>query len=265
MALIDGRVSSRTRVWAVALILALAAAVSSCGGRFFGKVYEYEEDVYLSLDGSADITVNASLPALVALRGLTIDVNPNAPFDSDVLRAAYTSPVTEVTRVSRPWRRYGRRFVQVRVHVTDIHKLTTVPPFSWSTYELTQRDGEVVFKQAVGPSALKPGTLQNHGWAGGELVAFRLHLPSKVVYHNARDLETNETSDISRGNILAWEQHLTDRLDGRPLAIEVRMDSQSILHRTLWLFAGAFLSAILVLGGLIWWTMRRGASESEAA
>jgi hypothetical protein len=107
--------------------------------------------------------------------------------------------------------------------------------------------------------------LQNFGWTGGELVAFRLHLPSKIVYHNARDLETNETSSIARGNILAWEQLLTDRLDGKPIAIEVRMDRQSILHRTLWLFAGAFVSAVLVIGALIWWTIRKGPKESEAA
>ena len=49
-------------------VLALAGA--ACGGRLFGKVYEYEEDIYLSLDGSAELIVNASVPALVALRGL---------------------------------------------------------------------------------------------------------------------------------------------------------------------------------------------------
>ncbi len=69
-----------------------------------------------------------------------------------------------------------------------------------------------------GASALRPGTLQKAVWAGGELVAFRLHLPSKIVWHNARELETNEPSSIARGNILAWEQALTDRLDGRPVA-----------------------------------------------
>jgi hypothetical protein len=36
------------------------------------------------------------------------------------------------------------------------------------------------------------------------------------------------------------------------------MDSQSILYRTLFLFAGAFSAAVLTLVLLIWWTMRRG-------
>jgi hypothetical protein len=37
------------------------------------------------------------------------------------------------------------------------------------------------------------------------------------------------------------------------------MESQSILYRTLWLFAGAFTAALLTIAGLIWWTIRRGA------
>lgn len=259
----------RSRAWGAAPVLLAGAVITSalaagCGGGLFGKVYEYEEDVHLSLDGSANITVNASAAALAALRGLNVSMDPAVVLDREVVRSAYQSPVTQVMRVSRPWRRQGRRFIQIRLHVPDIRKLPQSAPFSWSTYELGEKDDQVVFKQAVGPSALRPGTLQKAGWAGGELVAFRLHLPSKIVYHNARDIETNQTSTIARGNILSWEQALTDRLDGRPVTLEVRMERRSILHRTLWLFAGAFTAAVLVLVGLVWWTMRRG-KESEAA
>jgi hypothetical protein len=258
----SGKRRTARRVLASALVA--AALVPACGGGLFGKVYEYEEDVTVSLDGSAEITVNASAPALAALRGLNLSMDPAVRIDRDAVRAAYQTPFAQVTRVSRPWRRQGRRFVQIRLNVPDIRKLSQAAPFSWSTYEVAEKDGLVVFKQTIGPSALRPGTLQKAGWTGGELVAVRLHLPSKIMWHNARDLETNQTSTIARGNILSWEQALTDRLDGRPMAIEVRLDRQSILHRTLWLFAGAFASAVLVLGGLIWWTMRRG-KDSEAA
>ena len=253
------------RVAAVLVALVLAAAAAACGGGLFGKVYEYEEDVYVSLDGSAEVIINASIPALVTLRGIDLPLDPAARLDRDQIRDAYTSPFSEVTRVSRPWRRQGRRFVQVRLRVPDIRKLTGAPPFSWSTYELAETDGVVVYRQRIAGSAMRPGTLQNVGWTGGELVAFRLHLPSRIVYHNARDLETNETSDIARGNILSWEQHLTDRLDGRPISIELKMDRQSILHRTLWLFAGAFAAAVLLIGVLIWLTMRKGAKDGDAA
>ena len=106
----------------------------------------------------------------------------------------------------------------------------------------------------------------NVGWTGDEVVAFRLHLPSRIQYQNSRTLDTNRPRSAARGNILTWEQRLTDRLDGKPIAWEqgvpgvmaVRMDSQSILYRTLYLFAIAFLAAVAVLGLLIWLTMRKG-------
>ena len=254
--------TSAARAVAVALVIVWCAISSACGGGggFLGKVYEYDEDLYIALDGSADLVVSASIPALEALRGLKVDERSTATL-RNLVRDAYQSSVTQVTRVSRPWRRFGRRYVQVRLHVTDVRKLNQVPPFSWSTYGLSPQDNGYVFTQKVGASALRPGTLQNVGWTGKELVAFRVHLPSRVTWHNARDLETNETSDVQRGNILVWEQQLTDRLDGRPVEIEVRIEGQSILYRTIWLFVSAFAAAILLIGSLVWLTMRKGAKE----
>ena len=110
--------SRRARCWLTVVGLA-AAAGAACKGGLFGKQYQYEEDLYLWLDGSATLVVNASLPALVALRGIDLDIDPAARLDLDRIRAAYQSPVTEVTRVSPPWRRAGRRFVQVRMDVSD--------------------------------------------------------------------------------------------------------------------------------------------------
>jgi hypothetical protein len=240
-----------------------AVLAAACNMRLFGKHYEYEEDVYLALDGSATVVVNASIPALVALRGLPLDLQTTARLDRDSIRAAYQSPVTEVmTRVSQ-WRRAGRRFVQVRLKTTNITRLSEAGPFSWSRYRLTAGNGRHVFEQTVGASALRRGTLQNVGWNGSEIVGFRLHLPSRIIWHNARDLETNEALSEARGNILAWEQHLADRLDGRPLDIRIEMDSQSILYRTLWLFGGAFAAAVAVLAFLIWFTMKKGAGEAS--
>ena len=254
------RVGPHVVALAAALLVALSAA---CGGQVFGRVYEYEEDIYISLDGSAEITVNASIPALVMLRGLNLPLDPAARLDRAAFRAMYQTPQTEVTRVSREWRRFGRRFIQVRMRVADIRQLSKAAPFSWSTYELGEEEGLAVYRQQVGASAFRAGAMQNVGWNGKELVAFRLHLPSRIVYHNARDLATNAPSDIARGNILAWEQALTDRLDGRPVSIEVRMDRQSILYRTLFLFVGAFVAAVLLILAILWWVVRRGGREAE--
>lgn len=253
----------------------MLAAVSTlaalgCGGGILGRQYEYEEDLTLASDGSATLVVNASLPALAALRGLPVPVDSAERLKPDEIRALFESPVTDVTRVSRPWRRKGRRFIQVRMEVPDVGRLHEAPPFAWSSYAFTTNDGTTndgrhVFSQTVGPSAMKPGTLGNYGWDGSEIVAFRLHLPSRILHHTARDLDTGEPSEAKRGNILAWEQHLADRLDGRPVKIHVEMESQSILYRTLWLFAAAFAAAVAVLVLLIWWTMSRGKGHDAAA
>ena len=96
------------------------------------------------------------------------------------------------------------------------------------------------------------------------MVAFRLHLPSHIRYHNARDIDSNEPRSVQRGNILTWEQRLSDRLQGTPMRLEVRMDSESILYRTLYLFGVAFLAAVAVLGLLIWLTMRKGRKAEES-
>jgi hypothetical protein len=90
-------------------------------------------------------------------------------------------------------------------------------------------------------------------------------MPSRIVEHNARDVETAEPSSVQRGNILAWEQLLTERLEGRPITIEVRMDQQSILYTTLWLFAGAFAAAVLLLALIVWLTVRKGARDAATA
>lgn len=254
--------SSRLR--AAAIVTLAAGIAAGCSSGLFGKKYEYEEDVTLALDGSATIVINASIAALVALRGLEHGVDRSVRVDRDKIRAFYESPVTRVTRVSPPWTREGRRFVQIRVETDDIRRLPAAGPFSWSKYALDAKDARHIFHQTVGASAFRPGTLANVGWRGDEIVAFRVHLPSVIRYHNSRSLETDEPLDIQRGNILGWEQRLTDRLDGRPVEIHVEMESQSILYRTLWLFAGAFGAAIALIAGLLWWTVRRGAKEGPS-
>ena len=90
---------------------------------------------------------------------------------------------------------------------------------------------------SVPPRGLTVGDV---GWTGDELVAFRMHLPAKIRFHNAT------SKQVDRGNILAWEQPLKDRLSGTPLTIEVRLDTQSILYRTLWLF-GLMMALVAVL------------------
>ena len=120
----------------------------------------------------------------------------------------------------------------------------------WSTYSFG-KDGELfVYRQVVGPPVGK--SVGEVGWTGDEIVAFRLHLPSDVVYTNA------SAENHKRGNILVWEQSLRDRLDGVPLTLEARIESESILSRTLLLFGAAFLAVLISFGLVLWWVLRRG-------
>jgi hypothetical protein len=215
------------------------------------RQYEYEEEVYLSLDGSATVYVNSSLPALNALRGMSLDTSPGTRVDTAAVRASYSSPSTRVIRVSQS-RRSNRRFVHIRLDIDDIRKLGDVAPFAWSTYQF-QRDGDLfVYRQAVGAAVGRDvGTV---GWNGSEIAAFRLHLPSRIRYHNTK-------RDVGRGNILVWEQPLAERLRGVPIVLDARMDAQSILYTTLWLFGGTFLAVAVVFVGILWWVMRRSGHE----
>jgi len=235
------------RSWVPIVVAALL--VAGCSGRgLLKKQYEYEEEVYLALDGSATVNVNASVPALVALRGAHLNVNPQSRFDRDAVRAFFTGPGATVTALSAS-RRYGRRFVHVSLNVNDIRSLQRLAPFAWSTYQFV-RDGDVYeFKQVVGaPASTQVGHV---GWNGSELTTFRLHLPSKITDDNA-------PTPVQRGNIVEWEQPLADRLRGTPVDIQVAMQTKTILANTLLLFVATMAAAFATIGALLWWVARKG-------
>jgi hypothetical protein len=236
------------RLALAAVFLALFAGCRTLGVHR----YEYDERVDLALDGSAIVDVNASIAALVALHGATLDIDPEARLDRDAIRRLFDGPGSRIRQLSA-FRRYGRRFVHVQIEVSDIHLLPKSPSFSWSCYEL-ERQGDVYrFLQDIGSAAGKP--VADVGWRGDELVAFRIHAPSRIRFHNSSD-------GIERGNILVWEQSLNERLAGAPLRLEARMDTQSILYRTLWLFGATFAAALTLLAIIVWWIRRKGRSAA---
>jgi hypothetical protein len=237
----------------VVVLLALVPA-AACRDAITRK-YEYEEDVYLRLDGSATVYVNAAVPALVALRDAPLPLDPTARLDRNDVRAFYSGPGVTVGSVSLS-RREGRRYVHLRLEVDDIRRLSQVAPFSWSRYQFVDRGGLWVFTQEVTAAAGKD--VGNVGWQGDELVAVRLHLPSRIPFHNA------PSRTVERGNILSYEQALTARAKGEPMAIEVHMEQDSILFQTLALFAGMAVLALGALGLFIWWVRRMGAAQAPA-
>jgi hypothetical protein len=235
-------------------VVAAALAGASCSN-VISRKYEYEEDVYLRLDGSATIYVNAAVPALVALRDAPLPVDPAARLDRNDVRAFYQGAAARVASVSTS-RRENRRYVHLRLETDDIRQLSSQAPFAWSTYGLAEKDGALVFTQRLGASAGKDvGTV---GWTGDERVAVRLHLPSRIPFHNA------PSKTIERGNIITWEQPLTARLKGEPLTIEVHMERASILFQTLALFGAMAALALATLALAIWWVWRKGKRPADA-
>jgi hypothetical protein len=233
----------------VAALVFATAILSACSAVGLFQPYEYEEDVYLSLDGTATVYVNASVAALDALRGASFDTNPRVVPDRAAVRQFFEAPSVHDVRVTTSLQG-GRRFVHVRVDVDDVRRMSSAAPFSWSSYRFG-RDGELfVFQQTVGRSAGRD--VGDVGWTGNEVVAFRLHLPSKIEYHNAGP------SNPRRGNILAWEQPMADRLRGEPVVIDARIETRSILYRTLFLFAGTLVAVAIMFALLIWRILKRG-------
>lgn len=237
------------RFFLIPVLTACAALLSASCAQLVGPVYEYEEEIYIDLDGSATIVVNTSLPALAALHGLDVPLEPDAQVDREAIRAMYESPQTDVTRVSRPWRRSGRRFIQIRVEAANVRTLADVAPFAWSAYTFDRDGEELRYEQTLQGKAARAADV---GWTGKELVAVRLHVPSRITFHNAPG------GEVERGNILRWEQPLSRRMAGDPLHVEVAFGAQRILVMTVVLFLAAMAAAALTVGGLIWWTVRKG-------
>ena len=233
------------------LALLLAFVSTGCGGALT-REYEYEEELYLALDGSATLNVNASIAALVALRGADLRVEPTARVDRDRVRAFFEGPGVEVSRVSLS-RRDGRRFAHVGIQVDDLRQLPRLAAFSWSTYRF-ERQGDVFeYRQVVGKAAAKD--VGDVGWTGQEVVTFRMHIPSEIPFHNA------PSRQVQRGNIVEWEQPLIDRLKGEPLEIRVQMEPESILYSTLILFGMTIVAAAITFAVVIWLVVRKGRRE----
>lgn len=233
----------------------LSVLLSIACGSLIARQYEYEEEIFLALDGSASVYVNAAVPALVALRGAPLPVDPSARLDREVVRDFYESPVSHVASVTTS-RRRGRRYVHLRIEVADIGRLSEAAPFAWSSYRFESRDAEFAYTQAVTSSPVPDEPAARHdlsaaGWTGAERVAFRLHLPSRVTFHNA------PSRTIDRGNIIVWEQSLADRVKGEPVEIQVRIETSSILYRTLALFIAMMALVALTFAAAIWFVKTR--------
>lgn len=133
----------------VAICVSLATATIGCD--LLGREYEYEEQVYLDASGSATVVIDSSVPALVALRGLAIDPSPTARIDREAIRRMLTAAGCDVVRIPEPWRRHGRRFLQIRLAANDVRDLSRCALTSWSSYSglTVLGDGSDRYRQTI--------------------------------------------------------------------------------------------------------------------
>jgi hypothetical protein len=172
--------------------------------------------------------------------------------DRGELRTFFGAPEARVS-VSLA-RRKGRRFVHASIAVDDVRELSRMAPFAWSSYRFSRYGDVLAFKQTVGPPSTRHSTME---WRGGEIVAFRMHLPSAVIFHNA------PSGEVERGNILEWEQSLADRMAGNPVDIRVQIEPTSILAHTMWLFGGTIAAAFAAFAGVVWWIRRSSPTPDD--
>ena len=197
------------------------------------------EEIYLSLDGTATVYVNSSLAALNALRGTSFDASPAARVDrardphvlferrppasrasaSRAAAAAASSTCGSTSTTCAGWR--GRRRSRGR-------------PTAF------ERDGDLfIYRQTVGAAPRRRTSGTSAGTAARS--------SRSACTCPARSATRTPSREVGRGNILEWEQPLADRLRGVPLELEARMDTQSILYRTLWLFGATFVAVAVAL------------------
>ena len=108
-------------------------------------------------------------------------------------------------------------------------------------YAFAQKGSQLIYTQTVGAAAAPAAAS-----AGGTAQSWSR---SACTCRARSTITTRQRHEVGRGNILGWEQPLADRLKGAPLELEARMETQSILYRTLWLFG---LTAVVAVWRSVW-------------
>lgn len=247
------RVRVRGRVALAHLAILALIAASAC------KSYDYEEEVFLEVDGSGRFRVSGSSAALTALHGL----------DEPTLAAVsryFDDDGVAITSVRETERR-GRTFFHVEATFADWNAVCRHRAFEDRSCRLVldEEAGERRLELSVPVPASRPHLTEERAdesdgdGRGKALMAVRFHFPSSVLSHNA-------PGGIERGNILSWERPLTDSPDEGPVDIRVRFDDRSVLSTTvriLALAAGTVVTAVVLALVLMFRKGKRQLAEEE--
>ncbi len=147
-----GRRARRPWPRSLAAVLVCVLAVASCGGARspFREPPEYEEEIYLSLDGTATVNVNASVASLVALRGCQ-----SGRRSAGARGSCRGAPLLRRPRCAGDERQPGpprRPALRARRSRRGrrARRSRKLAPFAWSRYRFEPRGDIVEFEQTVG-------------------------------------------------------------------------------------------------------------------
>jgi hypothetical protein len=208
--------------------------------------YEYQEDLYLEVDGSGEIRVSCSKDIFTLLYGT------DEQLDDAGLADFWESPELQVVSVSRS-RRQGRDFLFIRSRFEDVNRLSDRTIFQGRRYQLEA--GEESLTLTVN---IQGGRERNDKkrFPNGRF-RFRIHFPSPVRNHNSE-------TGVERGNIITWEQPVVDHLEGEPFHIEARFDRRTVFSVTLTLLAIALGVVVLTVSASLYIVVRIGRRQLAA-
>lgn len=206
------------------LLVSWALALPACTS------YEYEEEVFLEVDGSGRLRMSGSSEILEVLHA---DSNRGNGGSTSSMTSRFEGPGFELDSV-RETERDGRSFVHVQGRFTNWNELCALPAFADRECRLDVTDDDELELYLTLPS---PEGDIPEGVPPGASLALRFHFPSAVNYHNAH-------GDMERGNIIVWERTVSEHFNATALVVEARFERRSVLATTV-IILGTAVSVVL--------------------
>lgn len=219
----------------VTLLVSCALTLAACTS------YEYEEEVFLEVDGSGRLRVSGSSEILEVLHDLSEGAGTSS------MTSRFEGPGFELDSV-RETERDGRTFVHVQGRFTDWNELCAHPAFAERECRLdvTADDELELYLRLPQPKGDVPDEAPPDA-----TLALRFHFPSAVHYHNA-------PSDIERGNIIGWERTVSEHFDADALVVEARFERRSVLATTALILGTAVGVVLLSVALALFLIVRKG-------
>ena len=228
----------------LAVLLLAVAAMRGC------VAYEYEHEFWVRVDGSGSVNVTGRPELWTAFKGLPLPADEDG--QKDAVRRLFEDSGLSVDTVTLTHRK-GRPYLFVAADFDDVNRLSSLPAFRDLKIGLRPDGDNLRLEGTWAPPPASAGAPVE----GDGLMAVRFHLPSQVYEHK------NAFEGVERGNIVSWRQDMQAALRGGTVDFGAVIDRRSILLSTVLLFAGAIVLALGILGGLLYWTMRRGARAAS--